>query len=492
MFKIDAVRFGHACNSSSTHSFIIPDQEVETDELADFGWQYFTVASGNIDNYLAATISSGISYNATDAVKQSILDKVNRHLELSLELDEFEDMSVDHQSLIRIPSSFHNPDEPDWEYVKDLRRWFKKHNVAVLGGNDNEETSHHLSDAGRTVDIPGLVDFEKITCRYSGSQWVLFNRSNGYRVRIRFDDRIPERPTSPELVDIKITDYCESNCGYCYQGSTTKGEHASFNSIINVLNELSALKVFEVAIGGGEPTTHPNFKEIVEYAQLHGIVPNVTTRNYNFVRDNYEWCAKHLGTIAVSVDSPVGVHRVRALRTLSDGTIKFNVQVVAGGVYDFDGLVAAAGEAVAGTGSSRGLPITLLGFKEQERGAGYPKRSYKNWRELMLKHYKHGFNVDTAFLQLHKEELDEIVGSRASKFYTLNEGIYSCYIDAVKMEIAPSSYCDRRQYQSLYSEPDATIATRWAALLPESEDRNVVKGQGFEMASLGSRYDFGF
>lgn len=508
MFTIDAVRFGHACNSSSTHSFIIPETEVTTDEFSDFGWDYFTVASGDIDRYLAATISSCISYGTPDATKRAILNKVNELLELSLSEDGFESTYVDHQSLLRMPGQFGNPNVPDWDYVNDLRRWFKTHNVAVLGGNDNDDSSHVLSGHGKFVGVPALEDYSPVVARYSGNQWVLFNPETGYRVRIRFDDKQPTRPNAPELVDLKITDYCESNCGYCYQGSTKNGQHASYQSIANVLYELASMKVFEVAFGGGEPTTHPDFKRIVELTKAVGIVPNVTTRNYNFVRDNYTWCAEHLGTIAVSVDSATQVHRVRALHTLSDGKIRFNVQVVAGGAYGFDEVLKAAGEHLPGL--CRGIPVTLLGFKEQERGKNFEqRRSYKNWKELVKEHHPRGFNVDTAFLQLHRAELDEIAGARASKFYTLNEGIYSCYIDAVKMEIAPSSYCDKSDYIPLYSmspqeminEFDSTltirqsrlsIRDRWLQLPYEPLDTKVHKGHGFEMASHGTKWEYDF
>lgn len=41
---IDNIRKGHACNSSSTHTFFIPKNKLNTDEFTEFGWDFFTVA----------------------------------------------------------------------------------------------------------------------------------------------------------------------------------------------------------------------------------------------------------------------------------------------------------------------------------------------------------------------------------------------------------------------------------------------------------------
>ena len=73
-----------------------------------------------------------------------------------------------------------------------------------------------------------------------------------------------EELTYPEFYDVKITDYCEGNCSYCYMDSTCKGKHHTdiLGKIDSYFGKMSDNeRPFQVAIGGGEPTTHPEFIE---------------------------------------------------------------------------------------------------------------------------------------------------------------------------------------------------------------------------------------
>lgn len=69
---IDNFRLTFACNSSSTHSFIIPKDasNVKTDEFREFGWGYFTVAPKDIDHYLAASCLSNYGKDYIDDINK--------------------------------------------------------------------------------------------------------------------------------------------------------------------------------------------------------------------------------------------------------------------------------------------------------------------------------------------------------------------------------------------------------------------------------------
>lgn len=133
---------------------------------------------------------------------------------------------------------------------------------------------------------------------------VIFNRSNGTKIRFS-EDGIYEKASWPELVDIKITDYCPFNCSFCYQASTKKGRHASLETIEKYADILAEMGVFEVAIGGGEPTLHPNFIKILEIFSSRGIVPNFTTYSKEWLKcnnkENYDKIFDLVGNIGVSV-----------------------------------------------------------------------------------------------------------------------------------------------------------------------------------------------
>ena len=57
----------------------------------------------------------------------------------------------------------------------------------------------------------------------------LFDRSNGTKVRFAIGPYTKAK--RPELVDIKITDFCPAMCPACYMGSTPSGEHSSMENI---------------------------------------------------------------------------------------------------------------------------------------------------------------------------------------------------------------------------------------------------------------------
>src|SRR6185503_11282388 len=147
--------------------------------------------------------------------------------------------------------------------------------VVVLGGNDNEEDCAHfdLNDHycgyGHHFfkDHPDIAPLkwgaelreegrDGLVCRSDGAWWTLFRRDSGAKVRMTFvDDAQPYvRSSAPELVDVKITDYCPFGCPFCYQGSTHQGLHADDEVLGALIRQLGELRVFEMAIGGGEPT----------------------------------------------------------------------------------------------------------------------------------------------------------------------------------------------------------------------------------------------
>ncbi len=324
---------------------------------------------------MAACALSNLPYGDDDA-REKAIPKIKEIFDVDAEEDD--GSYVDHQSVVSFPRK-HGTNELNWDYVIDVYEYLKRNGAGVGGGNDNDDW--HQAFPGKELSFPGPIDGGRFIGRKSGNQWSLFNPDSGNRLRVRFDDAEPTRPHGPELVDIKITDFCSSNCGYCYQGSTKEGKHAETKDIFNIIDQLADLEVFEIAIGGGEATDHPDFVRICEHAKFMGIVPNLTTRNYNFVRDNYKWCAETLGTIAVSVDNEASVHRVAALKLLSDSLVRFNVQIVCGGVWNIENLIAAATKA--------SIPVTLLGFKEQERGSNFRKMDYSKWLGAVKEHLQY-------------------------------------------------------------------------------------------------------
>jgi len=112
------------------------------------------------------------------------------------------------------------------------------------------------------------------------------------------------RPKSPLSIDIAITKYCEGGCAFCYQDATTKGLHADIDYIINGLKNIEP-RPFQVTLGGGEPTAHPDFHVLVLRISDLGISVSTTvgpgvTRQGLF--ELYMCCQNHISAVGVSLD----------------------------------------------------------------------------------------------------------------------------------------------------------------------------------------------
>jgi len=74
--------------------------------------------------------------------------------------------------------------------------------------------------------------------------------------------------SAPSKVYFEITRKCNLNCKYCYNKSNkTFSNELNKEQIFSLLNELAGLGTFEIRFTGGEPTTHPDFFEIVKHAK---------------------------------------------------------------------------------------------------------------------------------------------------------------------------------------------------------------------------------
>lgn len=104
---------------------------------------------------------------------------------------------------------------------------------------------------------------------------------NGKTIRIALNPKRPiDELSYPEFYDVKVTPYCEGNCPYCYQNSLDTNSHPKdiikrFLAFFGPMNENQ--KPFQIAFGGGEPTTHPDFIELMKVCYDMGIMPNYTT-----------------------------------------------------------------------------------------------------------------------------------------------------------------------------------------------------------------------
>lgn len=80
----------------------------------------------------------------------------------------------------------------------------------------------------------------------------------------------------PLYVYIELTDSCNFNCKFCSVNQKNK-KFISMDLIKKVLHDLKKNNIYDVYYTGGEPMLHPNFSEIVEYANELGFRQTVLT-----------------------------------------------------------------------------------------------------------------------------------------------------------------------------------------------------------------------
>jgi len=103
----------------------------------------------------------------------------------------------------------------------------------------------------------------------------------------------------PETVDVAINTYCSFGCSFCYMDATKKGKHMSletFKIIIEGFDE----PPYQMAFGGGSPTHHPQFVEVLKMTREMGIIPNYTTEGDNLTDEILEATNKYCGGVALT------------------------------------------------------------------------------------------------------------------------------------------------------------------------------------------------
>jgi len=70
----------------------------------------------------------------------------------------------------------------------------------------------------------------------------------------------------PLHMSIELTNYCNLKCEHCYNNcSVDNNDFVDKNEILSILHNLKNLGLPSVELTGGEPLSHPDFDEIVEY-----------------------------------------------------------------------------------------------------------------------------------------------------------------------------------------------------------------------------------
>lgn len=84
--------------------------------------------------------------------------------------------------------------------------------------------------------------------------------------------------SAPESLHIELTERCLLSCPQCYKGKG--GEELSGQRLSEILRQAADMKVFQIALGGGEPMVYPGLNKAVGRIKELGMSCSITTSGY--------------------------------------------------------------------------------------------------------------------------------------------------------------------------------------------------------------------
>lgn len=247
----------------------------------------------------------------------------------------------------------------------------------------------------------------------------------------------------PDGIDLKITDCCDMNCPWCHEDSKPDGKHGELldDPIIQSLHRGT-----EVAIGGGNPLTHPQLTDFLSMLKDKGVIANMTVNQTHFMKDPSLFDIltrnKLIYGLGVSLVKPTDDF-ISAVSKLPNVVI----HVVCGAT---DPQIITR---LANKGSN--LKVLFLGYKRKRRGNTYYTHSHDSgikidcniqWVSQNLKSIAQQFKV-IGFDNLAIEQLGVksiLPDSTYRMMYRGNDGQFTMFVDAVKREYAVSSTSEKR------------------------------------------------
>ena len=141
--------------------------------------------------------------------------------------------------------------------------------------------------------------------------------------------------TAPETVHLAITTRCNLDCPGCYLPHDDAEQTWRIDELHGLIDQWARMRVFQLAVGGGEPLLYEGLFDVLAYARRRGIVPNLTTNGTLLTPDVVRRLERAgVARINVSWNGPdaggKGRETIvqRALRCLRDSTSHVGVNLL--------------------------------------------------------------------------------------------------------------------------------------------------------------------
>lgn len=258
--------------------------------------------------------------------------------------------------------------------------------------------------------------------------------SDGTKVRETEDDEF--NAAFAENMDIKISNYCDMGCKFCHEGSTRNGKHG------DILNEkfIDTLHPYqEVALGGGDATSHPDLIPFLQKLKDKKVIVNMTVNQKHF--EQKQDLIKRL--VGEKLIYGIGVSLVNP----TDEFISLVKQYPNAVVHVINGVLRPSD---VETLADNDLKMLILGYKHLRRGNEWYSEDHENivtkqtWLKKNLADIISHFKV-VSFDNLAIEQLDVqrlMSKEEWDEFYMGDDGTMTYYIDMGERKFARSSTAD--------------------------------------------------
>lgn len=271
----------------------------------------------------------------------------------------------------------------------------------------------------------------KLIGRYKNGNILTAIFSDGTKIRETNDDEFI--PVFAENMDIKISNHCDMGCPFCHEGSSINGKHG------DILNQkfIDTLHPYqEVAIGGGDATSHPDLIPFLRKLKENKIIANMTVNQYHF--EKKQDLIKQL--IDEKLIYGIGVSLVNPTKKFISLVKQYPNAVihVINGVFSPSDVQALA---------NQNLKLLILGYKHLRRGNEWYEIDKENievkqkWLKDNIGDIINKFNV-VSFDNLAIEQLDIrrlMSDDEWNEFYMGDDGNFTYFIDMVEQIFAKSS-----------------------------------------------------
>lgn len=226
----------------------------------------------------------------------------------------------------------------------------------------------------------------------------------------------------------------------CHENSTPDGLHGD---IMNLKFIETLLPYTELALGGGNPLTHPDLVSFLEKCKALKLIPSMTINQIHFMKPEYEELIDKL--VSEKLIYGLGVSLTHATDEFIAKVKKYPNAVIhiINGVQPISEVKKLY---------DHNLKVLILGYKMFRRGIEYfseavttTKNEYYAELGEMLKHFDVVSFDNLALNQLEVKRL--LTDDEWNEFFMGDDGSHTMYIDCINKQFAKSSVApveDRR------------------------------------------------